>query len=82
MPLCGLQLLYTWQALTLQGSPFQKDATVDYLVDKIRYNSSLSSLSSLSSTDESDMSAAVASVPLPEEEQSADDVGKVDQSSG
>ncbi|WIA34378.1 hypothetical protein OEZ86_012714 [Tetradesmus obliquus] len=48
------QLAYTWQALTLEGSPFKQDKTVEYLVDKMSSYSSLSSLSSLSSSDEAD----------------------------
>eukprot|EP00879_Flechtneria_rotunda_P004472 GHRR01004726.1.p1 GENE.GHRR01004726.1~~GHRR01004726.1.p1 ORF type:complete len:470 (+),score=138.13 GHRR01004726.1:91-1500(+) len=43
------QIQYAWQSLTLQGSPFNTDRTIDYLMDKIYV---YSSLSSLSSTDE------------------------------
>eukprot|EP00775_Hariotina_reticulata_P008893 gene8893-9070_t len=48
------QLHYTWQALTVEGSPFKQGRTVEYLVDKLSWYNSLSSLSSLSSSEESD----------------------------
>lgn len=61
-PVCAapwrLQLQYTWQALTLEGSPFKEGKTVEYLVDKLSSYSSLSSLSSLSSGDEGDAASA------------------------
>jgi hypothetical protein len=37
------QVNYTWQALTIEGSPFKKDRTLSYLADKAAAFSSLSS---------------------------------------
>jgi len=41
------QINYTWQSLTLEGSPFKSDKTMTYLRDKITAFSSLSSGSSI-----------------------------------
>ena len=46
-----LQVNYTWQALTLESSPYKQDRTLTYLSDKIAAFNSLSSASSLSSAD-------------------------------
>lgn len=45
-----LQLQYTWQALTLEGSPFKDDTTLTHLMEKMSSYNSLSS-ASLSSSD-------------------------------
>lgn len=53
------QLQYTWQALTVEGSPFKQDTTLTYLMDKISSSASLSS-ASLSSSDDDLAEAAAA----------------------
>jgi Tfp pilus assembly protein PilN len=55
-----LQLQYTWQALTVEGSPFKQDTTLNYLMDKLNSYSSLSSASLSSSDEELAESAAAA----------------------
>jgi len=59
-----LQLQYTWQALTLEGSPFKEGTTLNYLMDKMSSFNSLSSASlssaSLSSSDDDLAEAAAA----------------------
>jgi hypothetical protein len=52
-------LQYTWQALTLEGSPFKDDTTMTYLMDKLSSYSSLGS-ASLSSSDDDLAEAAAA----------------------
>ncbi len=42
-----LQISYTWQALTLEASPFKSDKTVTYLMEKLTAFQSLGSGSSL-----------------------------------
>lgn len=53
------QLQYTWQALTLEGSPFKDDTTLSYVMDKLSSYNSLSS-ASLSSSDDDLAEAAAA----------------------
>jgi hypothetical protein len=60
-----LQLQYTWQALTLEGSPFKDDTTLSYLMDKMSSYNSLSS-ASLSSSDEELAEAAAAAAAAAE----------------
>ena len=43
------QITYTWQALTLEASPYNKDKTLTYVMDKTAAFASLSSGSSLDS---------------------------------
>lgn len=59
--LCAvLQLQYTWQALTLEGSPFKDDTTLSYVMDKLSSYNSLSSASLISSDDDLAEAAAAA----------------------
>jgi hypothetical protein len=60
-----LQLQYTWQALTLEGSPFKDDTTLSYVMDKMSSYNSLSS-ASLSSSDEELAEAAAAAAAAAE----------------
>jgi hypothetical protein len=55
-----LQLQYTWQALTLEGSPFKDDTTLTHLMEKMSSYNSLSSASLSSSDDELAEAAAAA----------------------
>lgn len=43
----GAQINYTWQALTLEASPYTKERTLSYVMDKVTAFSSLSSGSSV-----------------------------------
>lgn len=60
-----LQLQYTWQALTLEGSPFKDDTTLTHLMEKMSSYNSLSS-ASLNSSDEELAEAAAAAAAAAE----------------
>lgn len=64
-----LQLQYTWQALTLEGSPFKEGTTLNYLMDKMSSYNSLSSASLSSSDDDLAEAAAAAAAAAQQDTQ-------------